>query len=158
LKEEKPGDRPMVYPEGSFPEGFRRPRRSASNQQQRKTLSAKLNNLRQKFYQDIFVCRETRVAKGNAKRKFLNHKHTRCWRIALRDAAKANSPGYVIIHDEICRIDFHYRILSILPTKDGAADDNAFRDGHRARRHLPEYFFSDFDPAKGETRCLIPKR
>lgn len=63
------------------------------------------------------------MAKGNAERKFLNHEHTRFGRIALKDQGKPNSPGYVFIHyDEICRIDFHCKILPILPTKDGPAD------------------------------------
>jgi hypothetical protein len=99
------------------------------------------------------------MAKGNAERKFLNHEHTRFGCIALKDAAKPNSPRHVFIYsDEICRIDFHYKILPILPAKDGAAKENTFRDGHRARRHLSGFFFSDFDPTKGEKRCLIPKR
>jgi hypothetical protein len=144
-------------PKDLFQAGFPRHHHSASNQQQRKNLSAKRGNLRQKFERDIFVCRETGMAKGNAERKFLNHEHTRFWHMALKDAAKPNPPGYVFI-DEICRIDRRYKILPILPTKDGAANETAFGGGQWACRYLPEYFFSDFDPTKGEKRCLIPKR
>ena len=66
-------------------------------------------------------------------RKGLDHEHTKFWKFDLKDVEEPNLQKDVFPYDEVCRIDFDHRIISINPAEDMFITDTTFRDGQQAR-------------------------
>ncbi|OPY91488.1 MAG: 2-isopropylmalate synthase [Syntrophus sp. PtaU1.Bin208] len=73
------------------------------------------------------------MAKWNPQKRVLNHEHTRFWRCELRDVDEPNLQKEVFPYDEVSRIDFDHRILSLQPAEEIFITDTTFRDGQQAR-------------------------
>ena len=73
------------------------------------------------------------MAKWNKERKVLDHEHTKFWRYALNDVDVPNLQKDVFPYDEVCRIDFHHKLIPINPAETIFITDTMFRDGQQAR-------------------------
>jgi len=73
------------------------------------------------------------MAKWDNERRVLNHEHTEFWRYTLQDLTQPNLQRDVFPYDEVCRIDFDHKIISISPAKELFITDTTFRDGQQAR-------------------------
>jgi isopropylmalate/homocitrate/citramalate synthase len=73
------------------------------------------------------------MAKWNKHKKVLDHEHTKFWKFELRDVNEPNLQTGVFPYDEVSRIDFDHKIISIDPAEDIFITDTTFRDGQQAR-------------------------
>ncbi len=73
------------------------------------------------------------MAIWNKDRKVLDHEHTRFWKFDLKDIPEPNLQKDVFPYDEVCRIDFDHKIVSLNPAADMFITDTTFRDGQQAR-------------------------
>jgi isopropylmalate/homocitrate/citramalate synthase len=73
------------------------------------------------------------MAKWNKHKRVLDHEHTKFWKFELRDVDEPNLQKSVFPYDEVSRIDFDHRIISIDPADDIFITDTTFRDGQQAR-------------------------
>jgi isopropylmalate/homocitrate/citramalate synthase len=73
------------------------------------------------------------MAKWNKHKKVLDHEHTKFWKFELRDVDEPNLQTGVFPYDEVCRIDFDHKIISIDPAEVIFITDTTFRDGQQAR-------------------------
>jgi len=73
------------------------------------------------------------MAKWNKDKKVLDHEHTQFWKFDLKDVAEPNLQKDVFPYDEVCRIDFDHKIMSINPAVEMFITDTTFRDGQQAR-------------------------
>ncbi len=73
------------------------------------------------------------MAKWNKHKRVLDHEHTKFWKFELRDVDEPNLQKGVFPYDEVSRIDFDHRIISIDPADDIFITDTTFRDGQQAR-------------------------
>lgn len=73
------------------------------------------------------------MAKWNKHKKVLDHEHTKFWKFELRDVDEPNLQKSVFPYDEVSRIDFDHKIISIDPADDIFITDTTFRDGQQAR-------------------------
>lgn len=67
------------------------------------------------------------MARWNNERRVLNHEHTRFWRYTLQDIPEPNLQRDVFPYDEVCRIDFNRKIISISPAKELLITDTTFK-------------------------------
>jgi isopropylmalate/homocitrate/citramalate synthase len=81
----------------------------------------------------IIFSGETDMAKWNKHKRVLDHEHTKFWKFEIRDVDEPNLQKGVFPYDEISRIDFDHRIISIDPAEDIFITDTTFRDGQQAR-------------------------
>jgi hypothetical protein len=73
------------------------------------------------------------MAKWNKDKKVLDHEHTQFWKFDLKDVKEPNLQKDVFPYDEVCRIDFDHKIISINPADEIFITDTTFRDGQQAR-------------------------
>jgi isopropylmalate/homocitrate/citramalate synthase len=73
------------------------------------------------------------MARWNKDKKVLDHEHTHFWKFDLKDVVEPNLQKDVFPYDEVSRIDFDHRIISISPAEDIFITDTTFRDGQQAR-------------------------
>jgi isopropylmalate/homocitrate/citramalate synthase len=73
------------------------------------------------------------MAKWNKDKKVLDHEHTQFWKFDLKDVVEPNLQKDVFPYDEVCRIDFDHKIMSINPAEEMFITDTTFRDGQQAR-------------------------
>jgi citrate (Re)-synthase len=73
------------------------------------------------------------MAKWNKHKRVLDHEHTKFWKFDLRDVDEPNLQKSVFPYDEVSRIDFDHRIISIDPAEEMFITDTTFRDGQQAR-------------------------
>src|SRR5450756_579998 len=72
------------------------------------------------------------MAKWNKDKKVLDHEHTQFWKFDLKDVVEPNLQKDVFPYDEVCRIDFDHKIMSINPAEEMFITDTTFRDGQQA--------------------------
>lgn len=73
------------------------------------------------------------MAKWNAKKRVLDHEHSKFWQYRLVDIQEPNLMREIFPYDEVPRIDFDHKLLSIDPPEDIFITDTTFRDGQQAR-------------------------
>ncbi|HOI73580.1 MAG TPA: histone-lysine N-methyltransferase [Syntrophales bacterium] len=73
------------------------------------------------------------MAKWNKYRKVLDHEHSKFWKYELKDIDEPNLQKEVFPYDEVCRIDFDHKIVTINPADDIFITDTTFRDGQQSR-------------------------
>ena len=73
------------------------------------------------------------MAKWNKERRFSITSIRRFWKFDLKDVEEPNLQKDVFPYDEVCRIDFDHKIISINPAEDMFITDTTFRDGQQAR-------------------------
>jgi len=73
------------------------------------------------------------MAKWNKEKRVLIHEHSQFWQHELRDISEPNLQKDIFPYDEVCRIDFDHRLISISPAEDTFITDTTFRDGQQAR-------------------------
>ncbi|MGV8074022.1 MAG: cache domain-containing protein [Syntrophobacteraceae bacterium] len=73
------------------------------------------------------------MARWNSKRRVLDHEHSKFWQHRLVDVPEPNLIREVFPYDEIPRIDFDHKVVSIDPSEDFFITDTTFRDGQQAR-------------------------
>src|SRR5512142_2719537 len=73
------------------------------------------------------------MARWNKDKKVLDHEHTQFWKFDLKDVEVPNLQKDVFPYDEVCRIDFDHKIMSINPAEEMIITDTTFRDGQQAR-------------------------
>ncbi len=73
------------------------------------------------------------MAKWNRSRRVLDHEHTKFWRHELMDVSEPNLQREVFPYDEVCRIDFDHKLITIDPAEERFITDTTFRDGQQAR-------------------------
>ncbi len=73
------------------------------------------------------------MAKWNRDKKVLDHEHTQFWKFDLKDVKEPNLQKDVFPYDEVSRIDFDHKIISINPAEEIFITDTTFRDGQQAR-------------------------
>jgi hypothetical protein len=86
-----------------------------------------------------------KMARWNKDKKVLDHEHTQFWKFDLKDVEVPNLQKDVFPYDEVCRIDFDHKIMSINPAEDMFITDTTFRDGQQARppynvRHIVDLY------------------
>ncbi|MGV8080700.1 MAG: histone-lysine N-methyltransferase [Syntrophales bacterium] len=73
------------------------------------------------------------MAKWNKYRKVLDHEHSKFWRYELKDIEEPNLQKEVFPYEEVCRIDFDHKLVTINPADDIFITDTTFRDGQQSR-------------------------
>ncbi|MEA1935778.1 MAG: histone-lysine N-methyltransferase [Thermodesulfobacteriota bacterium] len=73
------------------------------------------------------------MAKWNKEKKVLDHEHTKFWKYELIEVDEPNLQKDVFPYDEVCRIDFDHKIVTLSPADDIFITDTTFRDGQQAR-------------------------
>ncbi|MDA8124510.1 MAG: histone-lysine N-methyltransferase [Deltaproteobacteria bacterium] len=73
------------------------------------------------------------MAKWNSDKKVLDHEHTHFWKFDLKEVPEPNLQKDVFPYDEVCRVDFDHRLISIAPAEEIFLTDTTFRDGQQAR-------------------------
>ncbi|NPU84096.1 MAG: histone-lysine N-methyltransferase [Syntrophaceae bacterium] len=73
------------------------------------------------------------MAKWNKYRKVLDHEHSKFWKYELKDIDEPNLQKEVFPYEEVCRIDFDHKIVTINPADDIFITDTTFRDGQQSR-------------------------
>ncbi len=73
------------------------------------------------------------MAKWNKYRKLLDHEHSKFWRYELKDIEEPNLQKEVFPYEEVCRIDFDHKLVTINPAEDLFITDTTFRDGQQSR-------------------------
>jgi hypothetical protein len=73
------------------------------------------------------------MAKWNKYKKVLDHEHSKFWRYELKDIEEPNLQKEVFPYEEVCRIDFDHKLVTINPADDIFITDTTFRDGTQSR-------------------------
>ncbi len=73
------------------------------------------------------------MAKWNKEKRVLDHEHTKFWRYEVKDVEQPNLQKDVFPYDEVCRIVFDHKLVSMSPAEDIFITDTTFRDGQQAR-------------------------
>ncbi len=73
------------------------------------------------------------MAKWNKYKKVLDHEHSKFWRYELKDIEEPNLQKEVFPYEEVCRIDFDHKLVTINPADDIFITDTTFRDGQQSR-------------------------
>ena len=73
------------------------------------------------------------MARWNAKKRVLDHEHSRYWQHSLLDIPGPNLMREIFPYEEVPRIDFDHKLLPIDPAEDIFITDTTFRDGQQAR-------------------------
>jgi isopropylmalate/homocitrate/citramalate synthase len=73
------------------------------------------------------------MARWNKRRKLLDHQHSKFWVYRLQDVPEPNLQREVFPYDQVTRIDFDHKIVSIDPADELVITDTTFRDGQQAR-------------------------
>lgn len=73
------------------------------------------------------------MARWNKHKKVLEHQHTKFWVYRLQDVPEPNLQREVFPYDQVSRIDFDHKIISIDPADELVITDTTFRDGQQAR-------------------------
>lgn len=73
------------------------------------------------------------MARWNKQKRVLDHEHTDFWVYHLQDVPQPNLQREVFPYDQVSRIDFDHKILSVDPADEFVITDTTFRDGQQAR-------------------------
>ena len=73
------------------------------------------------------------MAKWNKEKRVLDHEHTKFWRYEVKDVEQPNLQKDVFPYDEVCRIVFDHKLVSMSPAEDIFITDTTFRDGQQSR-------------------------
>ena len=73
------------------------------------------------------------MARWNKDKKVLEHKHSKFWVYRLQDLPEPNLQREVFPYEQISRIDFDHKLISIDPADEFLITDTTFRDGQQAR-------------------------
>ena len=73
------------------------------------------------------------MARWNAKKRVLEHEHSKFWQYRLVDVPEPNLMREIFPYEEVPRIDFDNKIQPIDPAEDIFITDTTFRDGQQAR-------------------------
>ena len=72
------------------------------------------------------------MARWNKHKKVLEHQHSRFWMYRLQDVPEPNLQREVFPYDQVSRIDFDHKLISIDRAEEMVITDTTFRDGQQA--------------------------
>jgi isopropylmalate/homocitrate/citramalate synthase len=73
------------------------------------------------------------MARWNKQRKVLDHQHSKFWTYRLQEVPEPNLQREVFPYEQVSRIDFDHKLISIDPADELVITDTTFRDGQQAR-------------------------
>jgi isopropylmalate/homocitrate/citramalate synthase len=73
------------------------------------------------------------MARWNKHKRVLEHQHSKFWVYRLQDVPEPNLQREVFPYEQISRIDFDHKLISIDPADEFLITDTTFRDGQQAR-------------------------
>ena len=73
------------------------------------------------------------MARWNKHKKLLEHQHSKFWVYRLQDIPEPNLQREVFPYDQVSRIDFDHKLVSIDRGDEVVSTDTTFRDGQQAR-------------------------